>query len=199
MTGLHHKADPALLLDPQALAALMERRPEATLLDVRSPGEFAGSHIPGSVNVPLEVLKADPGEVVRRVGGEVAVLCQSGVRSQEAAELLKGAGVEDLRMLQGGINAWRGAGLQLKAGKGHWAMDRQIRLVAGGLVLASLSSSAVFPAAAWGAVAVGAGLFLSAVTNTCAMGHLLGRLPYNRRDSYSLDRALGGTQEMMAA
>ncbi|MGW4897352.1 YgaP family membrane protein, partial [Kitasatospora sp. NPDC004240] len=72
-----------------------------------------------------------------------------------------------------------------------WAMDRQVRLAAGGLVLAGLLVDLVLPGARWFSAAVGAGLVYSALSNTCAMGAVLGRLPHNRpRRPYDLDATL---------
>ena len=61
-----------------------------------------------------------------------------------------------------------------------WAMDRQVRLVAGSLSLAAILASVLVPTAKWLAGGVAAGLTFSAVTNTCAMGNVLARLPYNK-------------------
>ena len=76
----------------------------ARLVDVRTPSEFAGGHIDGAVNVPLQDLQSrlgDIGEPAR----PVVVYCQSGMRSASAARLLKRSGflaVYDL----GGIHRW---------------------------------------------------------------------------------------------
>ncbi len=59
-------------------------------------------------------------------------------------------------------------------------MDRQVRLVAGSLVLAGVVIDLAVPGVRWVSAAVGAGLLFSAATNTCAMGAMLGKLPYNR-------------------
>ncbi len=59
-------------------------------------------------------------------------------------------------------------------------MDRQVRLVAGGIVLAGLLVDLALPGARWVSAAVGAGLTFSALSNTCAMASMLGRLPLNR-------------------
>lgn len=199
MTRPHSHANATAHLEAAELAHLIERRSDVTLLDVRSAGEFASEKIPGSVNVPLDVLKENPAVVASRLQGEVTVLCQSGVRSVEAAGILAAAGYGDVRMLEGGINAWKGAGLEVETGKGHWAMDRQVRFVAGGLVLVSVLLSVAFPPLKWLAAAVGFGLARSAVVNSCAMGRLLGRLPYNQGSPYSLDAALPVPPQSMAA
>ncbi|MGW0884884.1 YgaP family membrane protein [Streptomyces sp. NPDC002671] len=59
-------------------------------------------------------------------------------------------------------------------------MDRQVRMIAGSLVLAGVLVDLALPGARWVSAAVGFGLAFSAATNTCAMGAMLGKLPYNR-------------------
>ena len=81
------------------------------------------------------------------------------------------------------MQAWVAAGGDvIRAESGRWGMDRQVRLVAGSMALASVLVSTFVPGIKWIAGAVGGGLAFSAVTNTCAMAEVLGRLPYNRRD-----------------
>jgi rhodanese-related sulfurtransferase len=165
--------------DTEALQGLMERRADSVLLDVRSPGEFASVHIEGSHNLPLDLLHKHLGETLDRIQGPVAVICAQGVRSEEAGRALSDAGAPDVRVLEGGIQAWEARGGPVVRGKGRWAMDRQVRFVAGSLTLSSVLASALIPRAKWIAAAVGMGMFYSAVSNSCAMAAALGRLPYN--------------------
>lgn len=178
-------------VDAAELQALLKRRSDVTLLDVRSPGEFAGAHIDGSCNVPLDVLRDHCGEVVPRLAGPTALVCAQGVRSLEAAKLLAAAGADDLRVLDGGLRAWQADGGPVIRGKGKWAMDRQVRLVAGSLVVGGVLASTVIGRAKWFAAAIGAGLLQSAVTNSCGMAKVLGMLPYNRTSpDFDLSTAL---------
>lgn len=180
-------------IDTTELRALLQRRNDVTLLDVRSPGEFAGVHIDGSSNLPLDVLRDHGSEIVPRLAGPTALVCAQGVRSVEAAKLLAAAGADDLRVLEGGLRAWQAEGGPVVRGKGKWAMDRQVRLVAGSLVLAGVLASTVVGRAKWLAAATGAGLLESAVTNTCGMAKILGMLPYNKTSpDFDLSTALAG-------
>jgi hypothetical protein len=62
-----------------------------------------------------------------------------------------------------------------------WDIFRQVRGVAGSLVLVfALLGIFLNPAFTWGAAAVGFGLLFSAVTNSCMMANMLGKLPYNQ-------------------
>lgn len=165
--------------DIEALQSLMERRADSVLLDVRSPGEFASVHIEGSLNLPLDLLHKHLGEALERIEGPVAVICAQGVRSEEAGRALSEAGAPDVRILEGGIQAWESRGGEVIRGKGRWGMDRQVRFAAGSLTVSSILVSMLVPRAKWFAAAVGAGMFYSAVSNSCAMAAVLGRLPYN--------------------
>ena len=73
------------------------------LIDVREPDEFAAGSLPAAVNIPLERLLGDPGQLDR--GRRVVLLCRSGRRSGVAAEALVAAGYPDVVNLTGGMLA----------------------------------------------------------------------------------------------
>lgn len=173
---------------------LQNRRDNVTLVDVRSPAEYASGHVPGAHNIPLDYLgRALPalGEVSEQ--GELAFICASGNRSQVACQQAAGAGVTASN-LTGGTSAWAQAGKPLDREAGArpvWAMDRQVRLVAGSLVLTGLVAGLAKPQARWLSAGVAGGLVYSALSNTCAMAAVLGKLPYNQRGGeYDLNAVL---------
>ncbi|MET3506996.1 rhodanese-like domain-containing protein [Halalkalibacter oceani] len=80
---------------------------KAQLIDVREPREYEGGHILGARNIPMSQLKQRMNEV--RTDQPVYLYCQSGARSQQAAQILKKKrGVEDLYQLKGGFKKWTG-------------------------------------------------------------------------------------------
>lgn len=81
----------------------------AVLLDVRAPGEFEAGHLPNACNIPLEELERRTGELPSN--RPVIVCCATGVRSAKAAASLRKGGRQDVFNLDGGLNAWRQAGL----------------------------------------------------------------------------------------
>ena len=167
-------------IDSVQLRHLLDDDPDVRILDVRTGGEFETVHIPGSFNVPLDTLREHARELAD-VEHPVVLVCQSGGRASQAHGTLTGAGKGRVHILDGGIAAWLASdGDVIRTSSARWAMDRQVRLVAGGLALAAVGLSVVVPRAKWVAAGVGAGLAFSAVTNTCAMAAVLGRLPYNR-------------------
>lgn len=91
-------------------------------------------------------------------------------------------GFTDVRNVRGGMAAWQAAGLPLEGDeRAPWSIERQVRFVAGTLVLAGvLLGVFVAQPLVWLAGLVGAGLVFAAATDTCTMGLLLARLPWNR-------------------
>jgi rhodanese-related sulfurtransferase len=152
------------------------------ILDVRTPAEFETVHIPGSYNVPLDVLDEYGPDVVQQLHhhNDVVLVCRSGQRSAQAAQLLSTAGLAGGRVLEKGIIDWEERGYDVDRGVQRWGLERQVRLVAGSMVLSSVVGSVAVPRLKWLAAAIGAGLTYAAVSNTCAMGTALSKLPYNR-------------------
>ena len=165
---------------PVELAATWVASGAVDIVDVRTPSEFSAAHIPSSVNVPLDDLRARPCELIESRTGRVLLVCRSDRRARDAHALLAGAGVSGATVLTGGLLAWEAAGEPVNRGAARWDLERQVRLVAGSLVVAGVAGSLLWRPAAGIAAAVGAGLTVSALTNTCTMARVLSRLPYNR-------------------
>lgn len=79
------------------------KTPGAVLLDVRTVEEYSSSHIPGSVNIPLQQIQ-DVEIVVTDKNTPLFVYCRSGRRSGEATTWLKDAGYTDVTNIGGIIN-----------------------------------------------------------------------------------------------
>lgn len=162
---------------------LRERLGSATpprVLDVRTPGEFETAHIAGAYNVPLDLLREHRDEIIGHLDEDVVLVCRSGQRAAQAEETLRAAGLDNVHILDGGITAWEARGFAVKRGAQRWDLERQVRLVAGSIVLTSILGSIAAPKLKWVAAAIGGGLSVAALTNTCAMGMALSKLPYNR-------------------
>jgi hypothetical protein len=102
-------------------------------------------------------------------------------RARQAELLLREIGLWQLSVLDGGLQAWERAGLELVRGRQRWSLERQVRAVAGSLVLlGTLGSLLVWPPLIFLAVFVGGGLLFAGLIDTCLMGMLLLRLPYNQ-------------------
>ncbi|GII63977.1 sulfurtransferase [Sphaerisporangium krabiense] len=177
-------------IDAATARSLIASDPGVRVLDVRTPGEFASAHIAGAVNLPLDQAGARLRDAVAGVDGRVLLVCQSGVRAERARSALGDAGPAGVAVLDGGMNAWTASGGAVERGRARWALERQVRLVAGSVVLASVVASLWIPAAAAVAALIGAGLAVAALTDTCAMGMLLAKLPYNRAGGVDVEAAI---------
>lgn len=162
--------------------ALRAHRDDADLriIDVRTPAEFETAHIPGAYNVPLLNLAEHRLELARHLDETVVLVCQSGNRAREAEKRLAEAGMTNVHVLDGGMQAWQKVGGDVRRGRQRWSLERQVRGLAGAIVLSSVVASIAVPDLRWIAGAVGAGLTFSALTDTCAMGSVLAKLPYNK-------------------
>ncbi|ABW12764.1 Rhodanese domain protein [Parafrankia sp. EAN1pec] len=186
-----HDAARTAHIDVASLRELMTvAGPPPRLIDVRTSGEFEAVHIPGSRNVPLDLLREHRDELRGHLGAGAVLLCRTGARARQAEQALAAAGLANLRVLDGGIVAWQAAQAPVRAGRPRWALERQVRLVAGSVVLASVLVGVAVPPVTWLAAVIGAGLTIAALTDTCLMGTLLARLPYNRGPRADLESVL---------
>lgn len=153
--------------------------PAPVLIDVRTGAEWESLHIPGTVNVPQDRLSEFAPQLAQ-LQVPLVTVCQTGTRAEQCLVPLAAAGVADVKVLEGGTAAWQESGAPVEQGKQRWAMDRQVRGVAGALVLVGMilgSRVRMFRLLAW---LVGGGLFYSAVSNSCFMAMGLAKLPYNK-------------------
>ncbi|GAC1649548.1 MAG: rhodanese-like domain-containing protein [Herpetosiphon sp.] len=169
------------MLDVAGLARLLDQHTPIKVIDVRTPAEFETAHITGSYNVPLDQLGEHRSELRDRLRAPAILVCRTDRRAQEAGQVLSAAGLEQIHILQGGITAWEAAGQPLNLGHQRWSLERQVRGVAGALVvLGMLGGRFVWRPVGYLATMIGAGLAYSAATDSCAMGMLLAKLPYNQ-------------------
>ncbi|MGQ4383503.1 rhodanese-like domain-containing protein [Streptomyces sp. SAS_270] len=169
---------------------------ELTVIDVRTPAEYASGHLPGALNIPLDHVRRALPEIRHAAGrGDVLVVCASGVRSENACKLLARQGVTTAT-LAGGTGAWAAEGHDLHTPaacetRAGWSMERQVRFTAGSLVLVGLVLGLlVHPALLLISAGMAGGLVFSALTGTCGMAAVLGKLPHNRPHTADLNAAL---------
>ncbi|MGB3353251.1 rhodanese-like domain-containing protein [Mycolicibacterium hippocampi] len=167
-------------IDSQNLSELLDSAAPPRVLDVRTPGEFETAHIAGAYNVPLDLLREHRDEIIKHLDEDVVLVCRSGQRAGQAEETLRHAGLTNVHILDGGITAWESRGFAVNRGPQRWDLERQVRLVAGSIVLSAILGSVAAPKLKWVAGAIGGGLTFAALSNTCAMGMMLSKLPYNR-------------------
>lgn len=151
----------------------------ARLIDIRGADEHARERISGAINVPLDRIAALP-----RDGRPVVFHCRSGMRTAAAAAQLGAAAAgAPAFLLDGGIDAWRRAGLPTIADRSQpLELMRQVQITAGALVLTGVLLGLFVAPGFFGLAAfVGAGLVFAGTTGWCGMANLLRLMPWNRR------------------
>ncbi len=179
-------------ISPHGLVELQKAGTELDIIDVRTPVEFREVHLDVARNVPLDQL--DPSAVMENRNGSqdqpLYVICRSGSRGQKACDRLHQAGFSNVINIEGGTLACDQAGLPVVRGKTAISLERQVRIVAGFLVLLGAVLGWQVDRAFIGLSAfVGAGLMFAGITDTCGMGMMLAKMPWNRcsQDSTSCD------------
>ena len=169
-------------MDSAVLVSQLRNRPSgvALLVDVRSGSEFASGHIPGAINIPMEEIEARLDDL--DVNLPIILICQSGKRARMSASLLEPC-QRQITVLEGGTKAWIQAGLPVVASvRTRWSLERQVRLGAGLLVLAGvILALTANPRWVFLCGFVALGLTFAGLTDICAMGIILGKMPWNRR------------------
>lgn len=165
-------------MSPAAVQALRGQGRAVELIDVRTPVEFREIHAQGARNVPLDTL--DPATLTRNPDATLAVICRSGSRGQKGCEKLVAAGWQNVVNVEGGTQAWEAAGLPVVRGRKMMSLERQVRIAAGLLVLVGIVLAWLHPAFLGLSAFVGAGLVFAGVTDTCGMGLMLARMPWNQ-------------------
>ena len=155
------------------------------VIDVRTVAEVSNEYLDGCVNIPLHELNLSQVQTCvaekKAAGQPVYLLCGTGKRATSAIDKLKGEAVNPLLVIDGGIEALKQAGCSLSKGKSRvMPLERQVRIAAGSLVLLGILLGVSLSPGFYGLSAfVGAGLVFAGITDTCAMGMLLARMPWN--------------------
>jgi rhodanese-related sulfurtransferase len=170
-------------ITPRELDRLLAAGKAVELLDVRTPVEFREVHAKAARNVPLDRL--DPAAVMQARDGPreepLYLICRSGSRGRQACERFLAAGFANVVNVEGGTLAWAECGLPVVRGRKAVSLERQVRIAAGSLVLLGAALAwLVHPAFVALSAFVGAGLVFAGVTDTCGMGLLLARMPWNQ-------------------
>jgi rhodanese-related sulfurtransferase len=162
------------------ISQLRTKSSPSLLVDVRSASEFASGHIPGAVNIPMDQIEARVDDLDHNL--PIVLICQTGKRARMTAGLLEPCG-RQVAVLDGGTKAWINAGLPVVASvRTRWSLERQVRLGAGLLVLTGVIL-ALTANQRWLFLCgfAGLGLTFAGLTDICAMGIILEKMPWNSR------------------
>ncbi|MDG3003866.1 rhodanese-like domain-containing protein [Paludisphaera mucosa] len=170
-------------ISPAELFEISQSKGPIELIDVRTPAEFREIHATPARSVPLDRL--DPVGLMQnreRPDDPLYVICRSGSRGRQACEAFAAAGFGDQVVnVEGGTLAWEQGGLPVARGKKTISLERQIRIIAGSIVVLGVVLGAVVSPWFTGLSAfIGAGLVFAGVTDVCPMGMSLARMPWNQ-------------------
>ncbi|MBN9474206.1 MAG: hypothetical protein ABS43_00205 [Bordetella sp. SCN 67-23] len=167
------------LLAPHAASALLDQG--ALLVDIRDIDEHARERIPGSRHIPFARLP-DAGPLAGS-GTPVVFHCRSGNRTRMHAQALAARAPGDAYVLEGGLDAWKRAGLPVVRDRSQpLELQRQVQIVAGTLVaLGVVLGLTVSPWFHLLSGLVGSGLVFAGLSGFCGLARVLARLPWNRR------------------
>ena len=160
-------------------AILEHNKNDLILLDVRSQTEFNQNHIPGSFNVPIDSFEEYKKEL-ENLKENVVLVCRSGIRATRACQYLTKITDSKIKILDGGIMAWEEKGGIIKKKRGVWDLERQVRFSAGLIVLIGSILSFINYSFIIIPLFVAIGLILASITNSCLMGKILLKLPFNK-------------------
>ena len=151
------------------------------IIDVRTPAEFAQSHIEGTENIPLG--RFSERVINKQANDAVYLICGTGARASKAFELFSPASRSAITVVTEGVSACISHGLpegRIEDSAGI-SLERQVRIAAGLLVVTGVVLGTSLTPAAYGLSAfVGAGLVFAGVTDTCGMAMVLARMPWNK-------------------
>lgn len=171
---------PLATLSPTEARRLLDQG--ALLVDIREADEHARENIPGARLAPLSRL--DQTDLAFSEGQRVLFHCRSGARTQGNAARLsaKAGGACEAFILEGGLDAWKKAGLPVTVDRRQpLELQRQVQIGAGsmaflGTMLGLFVSPWFFIIPAF----VGAGLTVAGITGFCGLARILKRAPWNR-------------------
>lgn len=169
--------NPINTIQPSDLYQKIKQK-EVIVIDVRETDEFKSEHIEGAISIPLSILDS---KQIQQFSLPIVLQCKSGMRGAKAYQKLKQENPSiKVYNLEGGIEAWKSAGLQTI--KTHYfPQQRQVHIVAGTLTaIGTLLGVTLHPLFFIIPGFIGCGLAFSGITGYCGLGKLIALLPWNR-------------------
>ena len=166
-------------INARAVEALLHDH-KAVLIDVRTPGEILGGEIPESVIMPFDLVSAKRLEPIVDTNKKIVFVCHSGNRAGQAADAVSGL-LPDVAVLDGGVAAWKQAGLPMTEGRDVIPIERQVQITVGSLLILTVlltyfvsTAFLIFPGL------FGAGLVYAGWSGSCGMARVLLMMPWNQ-------------------
>ena len=175
--------DKAMVISPEEAKRKIEKE-GARFIDVRTPAEYRAIHATGTENHELSKLNQEYIEkniLSGNAENTILLICKSGARASKAQEIFRKQNSKNVFVVEGGTDLWEKKGLPVEKGRSVISLERQVRITAGTLVCVGTilgvfinSYFLIIPGF------VGAGLVFAGITDTCAMGLLLAKMPWNK-------------------
>lgn len=152
------------------------------LVDVRSAAEFRAAHVPSAHNVPLDEIEDEIEAEVTDKETTLYLMCSCGNRSNKACEEMMAMGYHNVVSIEGGMIEMKRLGMKMsEEADSVISLERQVRITAGTLVLLGLLLGFfIHPGYFSISAFVGSGLVFAGITDTCGLGLLLARMPWNQ-------------------
>ncbi len=181
-------------INATALKSLLDAR-DAILIDVREADEFRTEHIGQALSFPLSTLHNHMEHLDFPLGSKIAFQCLGGVRSNNACLVVESALAEkyDIYNLEGGLNAWKKAGLPVvtsgttqsstsNAPSCDISIFRQVQMIVGSLILFSILAGFIVASGFFILAGIFGGMLAFAgYTGWCGLAMMLQRAPWNKR------------------
>ncbi|MFO0939370.1 MAG: rhodanese-like domain-containing protein [Pirellulales bacterium] len=185
-------------ISPRELHNIVCSGKQVNLIDVRTPAEFREVHVAFAINVPLNQLNAkELVNVTRDSEQPLYVICKSGARGRQACEKITAAGCRCVINVDGGTLAWEQACLPVVRGKKTISLERQVRIVAGLLIVIGSLLTIALDEPLWSILcgACGIGLMHAGLTDSCLMGMMLSVMPWNQGGPKSAEKPIETTTD----
>lgn len=169
------------MISPRKAQDLSNKDPNVKFIDVRSAFEYSQAHIKDTLNIPIDMLLSRINEL-NKPNQSYIVFCRTGNRSPMAADMLMHSGIHSVKIMDGGMTRWQKERLPVIKGEGGISLERQVRFIAGSLILLGIILGLWAHKAFFGiSIFVSCGLIFAGLTDSCLMGMLLMKLPYNKK------------------
>ncbi|EPC7253703.1 rhodanese-like domain-containing protein [Cronobacter sakazakii] len=172
----------SIFITPEEVHALSGQK--IMLIDIRGQDEWRREHLADARTLPLEQIQPGCFDNDALAQTDMVIFhCQSGMRTEKAQQqLIAAAHPANVRIMQGGLNAWKAAGLPVITDRRQpLPLMRQVQIVAGALALGgTIAGAVVTPAFYIVPGFVGAGLMFAGITGWCGMAKLLAVMPWNQ-------------------
>ena len=178
-------------ISPEQLHTIWQEGEKINLIDVRTSAEYSAGHIAGAKLFPLDELSSKTLAADKQYAGAgheqpLYLTCQAGLRAKQAAERLMDAGYHNLRLIEGGTEAWQKAGLPIKRCGSAISLERQVQITIGILLVLKVLFGFTVHELFFAAIPViGAGLIVAGMTNWCGLARLIALLPWNQNRNCS--------------